>query len=189
MKHLPRPILLNVGRIAIEKNIEAFLDCPVPGSKVVVGDGPALEELRIRYPHAHFLGPMHGAELASAYRAADVFVFPSRMDTFGLVNIEALASGVPVAAYPVPGPLDILGPDGRGIHGGQRRIRGVDQHLAVAIQRALTADRVAAAAEARHYAWERCTDRFLDGLAIEPAVTAATPRQVPALRQSLTAIS
>lgn len=181
---LPRPILLNVGRVAIEKNIEAFLDCPVPGSKVVVGDGPALDALKIRYPDTLFLGPMHGAELASAYRAADVFVFPSRTDTFGLVNIEALASGLPVAAYPVPGPLDILGPDGRGVHGGNRRIGGVDQQLAVAIRRALTADRVSAMAEARHYGWENCTDRFVDGLAIELAAVSVAPNQVAArLRQ------
>jgi glycosyltransferase involved in cell wall biosynthesis len=165
MLALPRPILLNVGRVAIEKNIEAFLDCPVPGSKVVVGDGPALKALKAKYPHAHFLGPMHGAELAAAFRSADVFVFPSRTDTFGLVNIEALASGLPVAAYAVPGPLDILGPDGRGLHGGSRRIGGIDAHLAVAIQRALTADRVAAACEARHYGWSACTDRFVAGLA------------------------
>jgi glycosyltransferase involved in cell wall biosynthesis len=167
MKKLQRPILLNVGRVAIEKNIETFLDCPVPGTKVVVGDGPALEALRAKYPETHFLGAMYGAGLASAYRAADVFVFPSLTDTFGLVNIEALACGVPVAAYPVQGPIDILGPDGRGVHGGKRRIGGVDQYLAAAIQRALTADRVACASEARHYGWERCTDRFLEGLATD----------------------
>jgi glycosyltransferase involved in cell wall biosynthesis len=175
MKDLPGPVMLNVGRVAIEKNIEAFLDCPVPGTKVVVGDGPALSVLRAKYPDVHFLGALHGEELAAAYRAADVFVFPSLTDTFGLVNIEALASGVPVAAYPVRGPLDILGPDGRGVHGGRRRIGGVDQYLAVAIQRALTADRVAATAEARHYSWECCTDLFLDGLATDAPVN-ANPR-------------
>jgi glycosyltransferase involved in cell wall biosynthesis len=170
MRDLPRPILLNVGRVAIEKNIQAFLDCPVPGSKVVVGDGPAVDAMRAKYPEAYFLGPMHGEELASTYRSADVFVFPSLTDTFGLVNIEALASGLPVAAYPVPGPVDILGTDGRGVHGGKRRIGGVDELLAVAVQRALTADRVAAAAEARHYSWEACTDRFLEGLATDALV-------------------
>jgi glycosyltransferase involved in cell wall biosynthesis len=167
MSGMPRPIMLNVGRVAIEKNIEAFLNCPVPGSKVVVGDGPALETLQGRYPDTHFLGAMHGEDLASAFRTADVFVFPSLTDTFGLVNIEALASGLPVAAFPVPGPADILGADGRGMHGGRRRIGGVDQYLAVAIQRALTADRVAATAEARHYGWDSCTDRFLEGLATD----------------------
>ena len=185
MKDLPRPILLNVGRVAVEKNIEAFLDCPLPGSKVVVGDGPALEALRINYPAAHFLGPMHGEELASAYRTADVFVFPSRTDTFGLVNIEALASGLPVAAYPVRGPIDILGPDGRGVHGGTRRVGGIDEHLAVAIQRALTADHVAAAAEARHYGWDACTERFLTGLAIDQAEVRDVSIHIPILFRNL----
>lgn len=170
MADLPRPIMLNVGRVAIEKNIEAFLDCPVPGTKVVVGDGPALEALRAQYTDVRFLGAMHGEELAAAFRSADVFVFPSLTDTFGLVNIEALASAVPVAAYPVQGPIDILGPDGRGVHGGRPRIGCVDDYLAAAIQRALTADRNAAAAEARHYSWEACTDRFVEGLAVDGAL-------------------
>ncbi len=165
LKDLPRPILLSVGRVAVEKNIEAFLACPVPGSKVVVGDGPALPSLKRRFPTVIFMGAKHGAELASTYAAADVFVFPSRTDTFGLVNIEALACGLPIAAYPERGPLDILGPDGRGIHGGCSRIGGIDSDLARAIGLAVTADRVAAAKEARHYDWDYCTDRFLDGLA------------------------
>ncbi|HET6942252.1 MAG TPA: glycosyltransferase family 1 protein [Sphingomicrobium sp.] len=166
---LPRPLLLNVGRVAVEKNIEAFLDCQVAGSKVVVGDGPALETLKKRYPEVTFMGAKHGAELASCYAAADVFVFPSRTDTFGLVNIEALACGVPVAAFPVPGPIDILGPDGKGFHGSKGRIGAVDEDLGAAIRRALTADRAAAAAEARHYSWDCCTDRFIEGLAAELA--------------------
>jgi glycosyltransferase involved in cell wall biosynthesis len=165
MAGLPGPIMLNVGRVAVEKNIEAFLNCPVPGTKVVVGDGPALRSLKDQYPDVHFLGPMHGTELATAFRSADIFVFPSLTDTFGLVNVEALASGLPVAAFPVQGPIDIIGADGRGVHGGRRRIGCVDEYLAVAIELALTADRAAAAAEARHYGWEACTDRFLDGLA------------------------
>ena len=165
--NLPGPIMLSVGRVAVEKNIEAFLDSPVPGTKVVVGDGPALESVRARYPAVHFVGAKHGAELASVYAAADVFVFPSRTDTFGLVNIEALACGLPVAAYPVRGPIDILGSEGRGVHGGARRIGALDEDLGTAIRRALSADRVAAAAEARHYGWDRCTDRFLKGLATE----------------------
>ena len=165
MADLPRPILLNVGRVAPEKNIEAFLDLDVAGSKVVVGGGPALEKMRAAYPDVLFLGPKHGAELASAYTAADVFVFPSRTDTFGLVNIEALACGLPVAAYPVPGPLDILGADGRGIHGGTRRIGALDEDLAKAVAQALKADRLAAAEEAAHYSWARCTSLFFAGLA------------------------
>ncbi|MEO7602840.1 MAG: glycosyltransferase family 1 protein [Sphingomicrobium sp.] len=162
---LPRPILINVGRVAVEKNLEAFLDCPVAGSKVVVGDGPALAGLKQRYGKVAFVGAKSGAELAALYRSADVFVFPSRTDTFGLVNIEALACGVPVAAFPVPGPADILGPDERGTHGGTARIGAIDHDLERAIGRALTADRRAAAIESRHYGWDECLTRFLEGLA------------------------
>ena len=172
LAHLPRPILLNVGRVAVEKNIEAFLGLDIPGTKVVVGGGPALDQLKARYPDVMFLGPKHGAELASTYAAADVFVFPSRTDTFGLVNIEALACGLPIAAFPVAGPIDILGPLGVGTHGGKRRIGVLDEDLRQAIVRALTADRDAAAAEARYYSWGICTDRFEAGLAVE------TPEQV-----------
>jgi glycosyltransferase involved in cell wall biosynthesis len=170
---LPRPILLNVGRVAPEKNIEAFLELEIDGSKVVVGGGPALDRLREEYPDVLFLGPKHGAELASVYAGADVFVFPSRTDTFGLVNIEALACGLPVAAYPVPGPADIVGPGERGIHGGKARIGALDEDLATAIRRALTADRAAAAKEATHYSWERCTGLFFDGLSLEDERRAA----------------
>ena len=166
LAELPRPILLNVGRVAVEKNIEAFLGLDVAGTKVVVGGGPALELLEAQYPDVVFLGPRHGAELASTYAAADVFVFPSRTDTFGLVNIEALACGLPIAAFPVAGPLDILGPLGVGTHGGKRRIGVLDEDLGQAIANALTADRDAAAAEARHYSWERCTEFLVDGLAV-----------------------
>lgn len=165
MKNLPRPVMINVGRVAIEKNIEAFLQCPVEGSKVVIGDGPALPLLKTRYPQISFLGARHGAELAATYAAADVLVFPSRTDTFGLVNIEALACGVPIAAYPVPGPADILGPGECGIHGGSARIGALDADLGAAIARALTADRSAAAREAAHYSWDRCTAMFVAGLA------------------------
>jgi glycosyltransferase involved in cell wall biosynthesis len=165
LAHLTRPILLNVGRVAPEKNIEAFLDLNVPGSKVVVGGGPALDRMKAAYPHVLFLGPKHGAELASVYTAADAFVFPSRTDTFGLVNIEALACGLPVAAFPVPGPADIVGLDECGVHGGSARIGALDEGLGQAVTRALTVDRAAAVNEARHYSWERCTSLFLDGLA------------------------
>lgn len=158
-----RPIQLYVGRVAIEKNIEAFLETNVAGTKVVVGDGPARARLEERYPDARFLGARHGAELASAYAAADVFVFPSLTDTFGLVNIEALASGVPVAALPVQGPLDIIGLDGRG-QGASRRIGALDGDLNQAIRSALAGDRGACAEEAQRYSWDRCTDQFLEGL-------------------------
>jgi glycosyltransferase involved in cell wall biosynthesis len=163
---LPRPILLNVGRVAVEKNIGAFLDLEFAGSKVVVGGGPALDKLKARHPDVLFMGPLHGAELASTYAAADVFVFPSRTDTFGLVNIEAMACGLPVAGYPVAGPIDIVGRDGRGMHGGRKQIGALDEDLGRAVERALRANRAAAAREALYYSWEACTARFLAGLAV-----------------------
>jgi glycosyltransferase involved in cell wall biosynthesis len=162
---MPRPIMLNVGRVSLEKNIEAFLALDLPGTKVVVGGGPALAQLSARYPDTLFLGPKHGEELAACYAAADVFVFPSRTDTFGLVNIEALACGVPVAAYPVAGPLDIVGKDNKGVYGGSEPIGALDEDLASAVANALRASRKAAAAEALHYSWEACTERFVSGLA------------------------
>jgi glycosyltransferase involved in cell wall biosynthesis len=106
---LPRPIFLTVGRLAVEKNVEAFLQLDLPGTKVVVGAGPARVQLARAYPEAVFLGAKYGEDLAKAYAAADVFVFPSRTDTFGLVLLEALASGVPVAAYPAAAPRDVIG--------------------------------------------------------------------------------
>jgi glycosyltransferase involved in cell wall biosynthesis len=106
---LPRPVFLSVGRVAVEKNLEAFLELDLPGTKVVVGDGPARAALQRAYPQVVFLGARVGEELAQAYAAADVFVFPSKTDTFGLVLLEALASGVPVAAFPVTGPRDVIG--------------------------------------------------------------------------------
>ncbi len=163
---LPKPVQLSVGRVAVEKNLAAFLDSNAAGSKVVVGDGPALASLQERYPDVTFLGALHGAELASAYAAADVFVFPSLTDTFGLVMIEALACGVPVAGFPVAGPLDVVGADGRGVvPGGTARIGAVDADLTKAIAAALGADRAACAVYARHFSWDRCVDQFLTALA------------------------
>ena len=106
---LPRPVFLCVGRVAVEKNLEAFLDLDLPGTKLIVGDGPARAALERKYPDAVFLGARQGEELAEIYAAADVFVFPSKTDTFGLVLLEALASGLPVAAFPVTGPRDVIG--------------------------------------------------------------------------------
>lgn len=172
---LPRPILLNVGRVSVEKNIEAFLDIPHEGSKVVVGEGPALADLRRKYPDVHFMGSLAGEELASAYRAADCFVFPSRTDTFGLVLIEALACGLPVAAYPVAGPLDIVGAHGRGPDGAfPATIGSLDEDLGIAIAQALRLDREAAAVFGSRYSWEAATDQFLDALrqAAMPSETA-----------------
>ena len=162
---LPRPIALHVGRVAVEKNIEAFLAADWPGSKVVVGDGPALDGLQARFPAAHFLGSLHGEALAATYAGADIMVFPSRTDTFGLVIIEALACGTPVAGYPVPGPLDILSGDARGTEGTQRaRIGGVDENLAVALRQALDARRSDCAAYGARFSWERSCDQFLAAL-------------------------
>jgi glycosyltransferase involved in cell wall biosynthesis len=152
---LPRPIQLYVGRVAVEKNIEAFLDTSHPGSKVVVGDGPALDALRRKYPLAHFVSKLQGAALAQAYAQADVFVFPSRTDTFGLVMIEAMASGTPVAAYPVPGPIDVVAP-GSGV---------LAADLDVAIAGALACDRDIVAAHGRQFSWEASARQFLRALA------------------------
>lgn len=148
------PIQLYVGRVAIEKNIEAFLTAKHPGIKVIVGDGPARASLAARYPDAHFLGPLFGADLAGAYAAADVFVFPSRTDTFGLVMIEALASGTPVAAYPVTGPVDVLTP----------QVGAMDEDLDTAIAAALTRDRGACAAYGQTFTWEASARQFLGAL-------------------------
>lgn len=152
---LPRPIQLYVGRVAVEKNIEAFLRTSHPGSKVVVGDGPALSRLKKEFPQAHFLGRQSGSGLASCYAGADVFVFPSRTDTFGLVIIEALACGTPVAAYPVAGPADILTPESG----------AMDEDLDMAIARALALDPEACIAHARSFTWEESAQQFLEALA------------------------
>lgn len=155
---LPRPIQLYVGRVAVEKNVEAFLRNGHPGTKVVVGDGPALARLQAEFPDAHFLGQQGGQALASCYAGADVFVFPSRTDTFGLVMIEALASGTPVAAYPVAGPLDVLEP----LSG------AMDQLLDLAIARALRLRREHCLAHGRSFSWAASTDQFLAALAPPP---------------------
>ena len=147
---LPRPIQLYVGRVAVEKNIGAFLAAEHPGSKVVVGDGPARESLQRKFPDALFLGVLRGEALAGAYAGADVFVFPSRTDTFGLVLIEALACGTPVAAYPVPGPRDVL-VDGVG---------AMDEDLDAAIAAALKLDRCRCAAFGRRFSWAASADQF-----------------------------
>ncbi|QIG55418.1 glycosyltransferase family 1 protein [Altererythrobacter sp. BO-6] len=158
------PILLYVGRVAVEKNIEAFLGCEYPGTKVVVGDGPALAELRARFPAAHFLGRRSGRELAGCYAGADVFVFPSRTDTFGLVMIEALACGTPVAAFPVPGPLDIV----------TDRVGALSARLHRAIDAARYCDRDECARYGASFSWEAATAQFLSGLAaLDPEVEEA----------------
>lgn len=162
---LPRPVFLSVGRVAKEKNLEAFLRADVVGSKVVVGDGPMLAELKARYPDVHFTGSLQGAELAGAYAAADAFVFPSLTDTFGLVMIEAMATGTPVAGYPVAGPLDIVGRDGRGPRSNlPHPVGALDDDLARAMSRALDISRKAAADYGRSFSWANCTDQFEEAL-------------------------
>ncbi|WP_416908453.1 MAG: glycosyltransferase family 4 protein [Polymorphobacter sp.] len=177
---LTGPVALHVGRVAVEKNIEAFLQADWAGAKVVVGDGPARAELQTRYPDAVFLGALHGEALARAYASADVMVFPSRTDTFGLVIIEALACGTPVAGYPVPGPLDILGEDalgrvGYGVPGALagRRLGGVDEDLGAAMRAALGADRGDCAAFGARFSWDHACDQFLSALAANEMALAA----------------
>ena len=147
-KDLPRPVFVNVGRIAVEKNIEAFLQLDLPGSKVVIGHGPQEEALVNKYPDAHFLGSKFGKDLARHYADADVFVFPSLTDTFGLVIIEAMATGTPVAAYPVTGPIDIIPGSGAGV---------LDNDLKTACLSALDLSRDVVTKHAKNYSWEVVT--------------------------------
>lgn len=151
----PRPIAMFVGRVAVEKNIEAFLTMPFSGSKVVVGDGPARTGLAAAYPAAHFVGYQRGEALASHMAAADVFVFPSLTDTFGLVMLESMACGVPVAAFPVTGPVDVV----------LRGVTGVlSENLAQATQDALQLDPAQCRAYALQNTWERAARQFLSNL-------------------------
>ena len=184
---LPGPVLLYVGRVAAEKNLPAFLDCQVPGIKVVVGDGPDLPALRARYPEVRFLGALTGEALARAYCSAHCFVFPSRTDTFGLVLIEALACGLPVAAFPVCGPLDIVGADGRGPDNAfPARVGALNADLGQAIRAALGCDPLAAAVYGAGYSWDRATGQFLSALAeaeasrAQPATSRYPRKAVPA---------
>lgn len=153
-----RPVFLYVGRIAPEKNLEAFLDLDLPGEMRVVGDGPQREALQLKYPHVRFLGYRHGQALAEAYRGASVLVFPSRTDTYGLVMLEALACGTPVAAFPVPGPLDVL----------QQGLSGVmDENLHAACLGALELDRGRCAKLAAAQSWRASALEFL---ALQPLI-------------------
>jgi glycosyltransferase involved in cell wall biosynthesis len=164
LAHLPGPIMLNVGRVAVEKNLEAFLSADVPGTKVIVGDGPARAALQKKYPDALFLGTMSGAALAATYASADVFVFPSRTDTFGLVMLEALACGTPVAAFPVHGPLDVIGHGTGTCAGWHTAIGCAHEDLAVAIRRAVECDRRAARAYANGFSWQATVEQFSQAL-------------------------
>jgi glycosyltransferase involved in cell wall biosynthesis len=155
LAHLPRPIFLNCGRVAPEKNVEAFLSLNLPGSKVVVGDGPSRAGLQAQFPKTLFVGVKSREELAAFYSAADVFVFPSRTDTFGNVMLEALACGAPVAAYPVPGPIDIVT---------DSRIGALDVDLGAACLAALKLSRQDCRQHALAYTWPESARIFVENI-------------------------
>ncbi|HTV32560.1 MAG TPA: glycosyltransferase family 1 protein [Methylocella sp.] len=152
---LPRPIFLYAGRLAPEKNVEAFLELDLPGSKMVAGDGPSRAAMEARFPQAHFIGTQNSEALAARYASADVFVFPSRTDTFGMVLIEAMACGLPVAALPVPGPSDVVGESGAGV---------LDFDLRAACLSALDIPRERARAHALNFTWAKSAQQFLDNI-------------------------
>jgi len=150
---LPKPVFLNVGRVAVEKNLEAFLGLDLPGTKVIVGDGPARLDLQQQFPEAVFLGTLQGEALAAVYASADVFVFPSRTDTFGLVLLEALASGLPIAAFPVAGPRDVIGDAPVGV---------LSENLRAACLGALQVPRQACVEFAARHSWEASVKAFIE---------------------------
>jgi glycosyltransferase involved in cell wall biosynthesis len=148
----PRPIFMTVGRVAVEKNLEAFLSLDLPGTKIVIGAGPQVAKLKQSFPDARFLGPLENGTLAGHLAAADVFVFPSRTDTFGIVQLEALASGVPIAAFPVTGPKDVVGDNPIGV---------LHEDLGRACMEALTLSRDACRKFALDCSWENSARQFL----------------------------
>jgi glycosyltransferase involved in cell wall biosynthesis len=154
--NLPRPIFLSLGRVSREKNLEAFLSLDLPGSKVVVGGGPQLEEYKARFPGVTFTGPKSGDDVARHFSAADVFVFPSRFDTFGLVLLESIACGTPVAAFPVRGPADVITSPDAGV---------LSEDLRDAALSALALDRSKARQAALPYSWRAATEQFQSHLA------------------------
>lgn len=169
---LPRPIFLSVGRLAREKNLEAFLQLSLPGSKVVIGDGPAARALAERYPQAHFLGAVAHDRLPSYYAAADAFVFPSRTDTFGLVLLEAMACGTPVAAFPEAGPRAVVVPG----------VGAIDEDLRRASLAALECDRTRVREHAERFTWSAVAGRFVSLLAVPAAVQACPKKRSPSAR-------
>ena len=160
---LPRPVFLTVGRLAVEKNIEAFLALDLPGSKVVVGDGPARQDLAQRYPSAVFLGTRKGQELAGIYASADVFVFPSRTDTYGLVLLEALASGLPIAGFPVDSTRDVIA---------GAPVAVLDEDLKSACLQSLALSRAACRSYAKTMTWDESARCFLSNLKSSGALMA-----------------
>lgn len=169
---LPRPVFLCVGRVAVEKNLEAFLDLDLPGTKLIVGDGPARSHLMRSYPDAVFPGAQQGEELARSYAGADVFVFPSKTDTFGLVLLEALASGTPVAAFPVSGPRDVLG---------DAPVGALNDDLGLACRAALQISRADCLEFAARHTWEASARAFVEHMAVidhaQARVTPLIPEQ------------
>jgi glycosyltransferase involved in cell wall biosynthesis len=159
----PRPLWLYFGRVAVEKGIHDFLSLDLPGTRVVIGDGPLRPALQAEFPEVRFLGFKHGEDLARHVAACDVFVFPSRTDTFGLVLLEAMACGLPVAAYPVTGPLDVVVDGVTGY---------LDEDLGAAARRCLALDPVRCREHALQYSWEACTRQFLAALAVAQGVPA-----------------
>lgn len=168
----PKPIYLYVGRVAVEKNVEAFLELELPGSKWVVGTGPALERIRARFPGVNYLGLLDREELARVYAAADVFVFPSKTDTFGLVLLEAMACGLPVAAYPVTGPRDVIGHSPAGV---------LHADLRTACLGALQLKREDAVARASLFTWRTATEQFLSHLHPRHARASRPSRDSPTI--------
>ena len=156
---LARPIWLNVGRVAVEKNIEAFLELDLPGTKVIVGDGPQREELTEKYPAAKFMGARFGDELAAHFACADAFVFPSLTDTFGLVILEAMAAGLPVAAFPAPGPIDIIPGSNAGV-----LAKSQESGLREACLACLELDHAVVRRFAEGFSWRSCAEQFLKNL-------------------------
>jgi glycosyltransferase involved in cell wall biosynthesis len=152
---LPKPVALYVGRVSVEKNLEPFLSLDMPGTKLIVGDGPGRAELEARYPEAKFLGIKSGEELTALYASADVFVFPSRTDTFGLVLLEALASGTPIAGYPVTGPIDVAN---------DANVGGISEDLGEAIAHALQCSREECRRYAEQFRWDEATRIFIETL-------------------------
>lgn len=168
------PVFLYVGRVSLEKNIEAFLSADLPGIKAVVGDGPHLATLRERFPGVHFAGRRIGEDLAQHFASADVFVFPSRTDTFGLVILEAMASGLPVAAYPVTGPIDLIED---GVSG------AVDEDIGVAARRALALDRENARRHALTFTWRATAEMFMKNIRQARATVAQPITAPPVVRE------
>ncbi len=170
---LPRPIWIYMGRVSVEKNLEAFLDLELPGSKVIIGDGPDRKRLASRYPDSRFLGYRFGEDLASHLAGGDVFVFPSRTDTFGIVLLEAMACGLPVAALPVEGPVDVITSSEVGV---------LDEDLRAACLRALELDRNRCRAYAEKRSWRRSTLQFESHLSPRTRATAAAQPESSASR-------